>query len=266
MDDKDDKDLFADGDAYEHYVGRWSRPVGRLFLDWLAQPSGLRWVDVGCGTGALTGVVLQQAEPTTVIGVEPSAGFMNVARASIKDPRVDFRAGDAQSLPVEDQAVDVAISGLVLNFVPDKPRALGEMRRVVKPGGVVAVYVWDYAGEMQLMRRFWDAVGELFPDDAARDEGRQFPICQPEALEQLFRDAGVQEIETCALETPTVFANFDDYWSPFLRGQGPAGVYCASLSDGDRERLRVHLESRLPIGDDGSIALIARAWGVRGRT
>lgn len=211
MEARDEKHLFADGDAYEHYVGRWSRPIGRMFLDWLSQPPGLCSAEVGCGTGALTGVVLQEADPGSVVGVEPSEGFLGVARAAIKNPRADFRVGDAQSLPLANHAVDVAVSGLVLNFVPDKQRALDEMCRIVKPGGVVAAYVWDYAGEMQLMRYFWDAVADLFPEGAEHDEGKQFSICKPEPLAELFRSAGLQEIETCALDAPTVFVDFDDY-------------------------------------------------------
>jgi SAM-dependent methyltransferase len=265
MAQKDAKDLFADGHAYEHYVGRWSRPVGHLFLHWLSQPLGLCWAEVGCGTGALTGMVLQEAEPKRVIGVEPSEGFLRVAREAIKDPRAELKSGDAQSLPIDNHAVHVVISGLVLNFVPDKPRALAEMCRIVKPGGVIAAYVWDYAGEMQLMRYFWNAVTDLFPEGAAHDEGRQFPICKPEPLAALFRHAGLREIATCALDAPTVFADFDDYWSPFLRGQGPAGVYCVSLSEQNRERLRAHLEDTLPVNADGTISLMARAWAVQGK-
>ncbi len=255
---------FADGEAYENYVGRWSRPVGQMFLDWLDLPRGLRWVDVGCGTGALTSMVLDRAGPSSVVGVEPSEGFLNVAKANVEDKRAEFRLGDAQALPLDSHEADVAVSGLVLNFVLDKQRALQEMRRVVNPGNTVAAYVWDYSGEMQLMRYFWSAVTELFPDGAEKDEGKQFPICDPDALADLFRADGVEAIETCALDAPTVFANFDDYWSPFLRGQGPAGAYCVSLSERDRDRLRARLEDVLPFDSDGTISLIARAWAVRG--
>jgi len=255
---------FADGEAYEHYVGRWSRPVGRMFLDWLSLPPGLFWVDVGCGTGALAGTVLDRADPLRVIGIEPSEGFLGLARTNVHDARVEFRLGDAQALPLDAEEVDVTVSGLVLNFVPDKQRAVGEMRRIVKPGGTVASYVWDYAGEMQLMRYFWTAVSELFPEGAEHDEGKQFPICKPGPLVDLFRAADLSAIETFALDAPTVFSDFDDYWSPFLKGQGPAGAYCASLSESNRERLRRHLEGVLPFNSDGTIDLIARAWAVRG--
>lgn len=235
-----------------------------MFLDWLSLPSGLVWADVGCGTGALTEAILSRTHPGKVTGVEPSEGFLNLARDRIQDDRAEFKLGDALSLPLKDSEADVLVSGLVLNFVDDKQHALQEMCRVVKPGGTAALYVWDYAGDMQLMRYFWNAVTELFPDGADQDEGKQFPICKPEALAELFRQANLETIETRAIDAPTVFADFNDYWSPFLRGQGPAGSYCASLSEKDRERLRKLLENTLPIKSDGTISLIARAWGVRG--
>jgi SAM-dependent methyltransferase len=198
------KDWFADGEAYEHYVGRWSRPVARLFLSWLSMASALRWLDVGCGTGALTAIILNRADPEHVVGVEPSAGFLSIARKNVEDARVEFRLGDAQALPVADKEVDVAVSGLVLNFVPDKQRALKEMCRAVKPGGTVGAYVWDYSGDMQLMRYFWNGARDLFSDGAERDEGRQFPICKPEALVELFSGSGLNAVDTCALDAPTV--------------------------------------------------------------
>ena len=257
-------DWFADGEAYEHYVGRWSRGVAHLFLDWLSLPPGLGWVDVGCGTGALTETILEQADPSQVTGVEPSEGFISMARDRIQDNRAEFKSGDAMSVPLKDAEADVLVSGLVLNFVSDKQRALQEMCRTVRPGGTIALYVWDYAGEMQLMRYFWNAVSDLFPGGADHDEGKQFPICQPDPLADLFRAADLRSVEVRALDMPTVFVDFDDYWSPFLRGQGPAGSYCASLSEDDRQNLRKHLENTVPVRPDGSIHLIARAWAVRG--
>jgi SAM-dependent methyltransferase len=266
MDQKGESGWFASGNAYENYVGRWSRPIAYMFVEWLSQSAGLRWVDVGCGTGALTEVVLAKADPSKIIGVEPSAGYLERAQASIKDPRVEFYVGDAQSLPLGDHQVDTVVSGLVLNFIPDKRRALAEMQRIVVPGGTIALYVWDYAGDMQLMRYFWNGVGELFPDAKNKDEGIRFSDCKPGPLVDLFCSAGLRSVETCALDVPTVFTNFEDYWSPFLGGQGPAGAYCVSLSENDRERLRRHLRDSLPINADGTIGLIARAWAVRGRT
>ena len=255
---------FADGEAYEDYVGRWSRRVGYVFLEWLSLPAGLRWVDVGCGTGALTDAILERTGPSRVTGVEPSEGFLSMARDRIHDNRAVFKSGDAMSLPLKDAEADVLVAGLVLNFISDKQRALREMCRTLQPGGTVASYVWDYAGEMQLMRYFWNAVSELFPEGADYDEGKQFPICNPGPLADLFRAANLQAVEVRALDVPTVFVDFNDYWSPFLRGQGPAGSYCVSLSADRREHLRKHLENTVPVRSDGSIHLIARAWGARG--
>jgi ubiquinone/menaquinone biosynthesis C-methylase UbiE len=141
------------GDAYEQYVGRWSRLVARDFLGWLDRAAGLRWLDVGCGTGALSASLLAAAAPAAVTGIDPSAGFLELARSQLGDPRVRFEQGDAQALPLVDGAVDAAVSGLVLNFVPDPARAVAEMRRAVRPGGTVALYVWDYAG-VAVHRRF----------------------------------------------------------------------------------------------------------------
>ncbi|MDP6514847.1 MAG: class I SAM-dependent methyltransferase, partial [SAR202 cluster bacterium] len=165
---------FADGEAYEGYVGRWSRVVGRLFTDWLSLPADLSWVEVGCGTGALTETILKHAYPASVTATEPSEGFLSLARGRINDSRAVFKSGDATSLPLKNAEADALVTGLVLNFVPDKQLAIQEMCRVVRPGGTVASYVWDYSGEMQLMRYFWDAVTELFLDGADHDEGKQF--------------------------------------------------------------------------------------------
>ncbi|MBC8281472.1 MAG: methyltransferase domain-containing protein [Chloroflexi bacterium] len=264
MAEKAEAAWFADSDAYEQYIGRWSRLIGGLFLDWLSLPASLHWVDVGCGTGALTETVLNLANPIKVTGVEPSREFLETARHKIDDDRVEFKSGIAMSLPINDSEVDVIVGGAVLNFLPNKEGAIQEFCRVVRPGGTIAMYVWDYAGEMQLIRYFWNAVCELFPDAVELDEGRLFPICDPEPLYNLFISSSLASVEVQALETPTIFSSFDDYWSPFLRGQGPAGAYCGSLSEKDRERLRSRLEESVPTNSDGSIHLIARAWAVRG--
>ena len=169
------KDVWASGDAYEPYVGRWSRLVARDFVDWLGVAGGRRWLDVGCGTGALCQTILERAAPQSLLGIDPSDGFIAHARRAIGDTRAEFRVGDAQSLPIDDRTFDAVVSGLVINFVPDTPKAMAEMARVTRPGGTVAAYVWDYAGEMQMMRRFWDAAVALDPAALAKDEGRRFP-------------------------------------------------------------------------------------------
>jgi SAM-dependent methyltransferase len=256
--------MWAAGEAYERYVGRWSRLVAAEFLAWLAVPPGAAWLDVGCGTGMLTRRILEQAAPASVLGVDSSAGFIDYARSQVPDPRAEFRTGDARALPVQDAAFGAAVSGLVLNFVPDQPRMVAEMRRATKPGGTVAAYVWDYAGEMQLMRRFWEAAVALDPAAAGKVESLRFPVCKPEPLRALFEGAGLSNVETRAIDVPTVFSDFDDYWSPFLGGTGPGPAYAMSLDEPQRLALRERLSTTLPTSPDGTIRLIARAWGVRG--
>ena len=259
------KDNWAAGNLYEPYVGRWSRLVARDFLRWLALPTQLDWLDVGCGTGALTQTILQQMQPRTVKGIDPSAGFVDFAATHVSDPKVTFEVGDAQSLPVESARFDVAVSGLVLNFVPQPALAAHEMTRSVRPGGVVAAYVWDYAGRMEMMRYFWDATVELDPSASKFAEATRFPICQPPALVKLFEQAGLRDVQTLTIDTPTTFKDFNDYWNPFLGGQGPAPSYAMSLTEARRNALRDRIHAALPISSDGSIPLIARAWAVRGQ-
>lgn len=252
---------WASGDAYEPYVGRWSRLVATEFVAWLGVPPGREWVDVGCGTGALTSRILRDAGPARVTGVEPSAAFAEYARAHVTDPRAEFHVAGAEALPLPDDSADVLVSGLVLNFVPDQPAALAEFRRVVRPGGTVAAYVWDYAEGMRLMRHFWDVAGELDPAVAAVDEATLFPVCSPDGLRALFAD--LADVEVTDVTVPTVFRDFDDYWVPFTRGGAPAPAYLASLDLERQASLRDALRARLPVRDDGTIPLTARAWAVR---
>jgi SAM-dependent methyltransferase len=254
------------GDLYEPYVGRWSRLVARDFLSGLALPPGLDWLDVGCGTGALTSSIAELAAPASVTGVDPSAAFIAHASARLPSHRVNFETADAQALPFADARFGAAVSGLVLNFVPQPARALAEMCRVVKPGALVAAYVWDYSGRMDLMRHFWDAAAALDPAAIELDEGRRFPLCQPGPLAELFSAGGLLGVDVRAIDVPTTFRDFDDFWSPFLGGQGPAPGYAMSLDESRRGRLREQLRARLPAMPDSSIPLLARAWSVRGST
>jgi SAM-dependent methyltransferase len=234
-------------------------------LKWLSIPAQRDWLDVGCGTGALSQIILQHGLPNAVKGIDFSADFVTYAKAHLASERVTFEVGDAQGLSIDSASFDVVVSGLVLNFVPEPKRAVAEMARVARPGGVVAAYVWDYAEKMELMRYFWDAAVGLDPTAEVFDEGRRFPICQPSPLAELFRNAGLQEVEVRPIDIPTRFRDFDDYWSPFLGGQGPAPGYAMLLSEERRELLRERIRSNLPIAEDGSIPLIARVWAVRGR-
>jgi len=255
-------DSWERGDPYEQYVGRWSRRVAPLFLSWLNIPAQRRWLDVGCGTGALSAAILDHCSPLSVVGVEPSEGFLEKAQAQL-DARVLLRRGSAAEIPLEDHAVDVTVSALALNFFADQRAALSEMARVTVVGGAIAAYVWDYAGKMELMRRFWDAAVELNPDAAKLDEGVRFPICRPQALTELFASAGLLGTEVTPIDITTRFADFEDYWRPFLGGQGPAPAYAMALDEVARARLRDLIRERMPVQADGSISLSARAWAVR---
>lgn len=260
------QDPWRSGENYDRYMGRWSREVAPRFLGWLAPPRGLDWLDVGCGTGALSGTVVRLAAPRSLLGVDVSASFVERARENVPDPRARFSVGDAQDLRVETGSRDLAVSGLMLNFVPDRPRALREMARATRGGGTVAFYVWDYPGRgVEFMRLFWEVAGALDPAAVPLGEAARFPFCTPEDLTALALEAGWADVEAVPLEVETVFAGFDDYWEPFELGTGPAPTYCAALDHEARQRLRRALRERLPFERDGTLRLSARAWGVRGR-
>jgi SAM-dependent methyltransferase len=225
---------------------------------------GRQWLDVGCGTGALTSAILACAEPAGVEGVEPSESYLRTARHHIDDERAVFASGDALALPVPTGRFDAVVSGLVLNFLRDPTAAMAEAVRVTRPGGTIAAYVWDYAEGMRLMRCFWDAAVALDPAARRLDEGVRFPLCRPESLRALFTAAGLGGVDVCPIDVPTRFRDFDDYWTPFLGGQGPAPGYAVSLPADRRGALRDRIRSTLPVGEDGSIDLTARAWAVRG--
>jgi len=256
--------LWGGASTYDRYMGRWSREIAPLFVRWLAVPAHRAWIDIGCGTGVLTHALVAEAAPSRVVGVDPSEAFIEAARSRIHDERVEFVQGTAEALAQDDDAFAAAVSGLVLNFVGDKRKAVAEMTRVVEPGGTVALYVWDYAGGMQIMRCFFDAAVELDAKASAFDDGVQAPVCRPGPLSRLFLDSAVEDVEVRAIDIPAAFESFDDYWAPFLGGTGSAPKYCASLTEDARGRLREKLRDRLPTGPDGEILLAARAWAVKG--
>lgn len=264
MRDTSRHDAWGDGDAYDAYMGRWSRRVAPLFLDWLAIPPQAEWLEVGCGTGALSRTIVERCDPKRLVAIEPSAGFIARARANVADDRVEFRVGDAQALDLETASRDAIVSGLVLNFVPDKARALSEMKRVARAGAVIAFYVWDYAGGgLEFLRWFWRVATALDPDAAELTENRRFPFATASGLNALATDAGLSGVECIPVEVATTFKDFDDYWTPFTLGAGPAPGYCRSLAPDARERLQQGLRDSLPRDADGRIPLSARAWAVR---
>ncbi len=201
-------DVWESGDSYEQYVGRWSRLVAREFIRWLASPGRRQWLDVGCGTGALSQTILVLAKPKRVKGIDRSDGFINTARSRVNHPSAEFSTGDAQDLPVESETYDASVSGLVLNFVPQPEQMVAEMARAARKNGTVALYVWDYAGKMQFMRHFWNAAAALDPAASDLDEGRRFPFCNPKSLTKLFQEAGILHTEARPIDIPTEFQKF----------------------------------------------------------
>jgi SAM-dependent methyltransferase len=256
------QELWGAVEAYERYMGRWSRKIAPLFLDWLQPCARKDWIDLGCGTGELSAVIHDRAHPNRQIGIDTSQTFVDRAAAQVSD--ANFAVGDAAATGFDDTSFDYAVSGLVLNFIPDKAAALAEMRRILRPGGTAGLYVWDYSGHMQLMRYFFDAAIELDAGAAAYDDGLNAPICRPKPLTDSFRAAGFKDVETTALDITTAFIDFDDYWLPFLGGTGSAPKYCSSLDPELLVRLKQALRERLPTGPDGEIVMAARAWGVKG--
>jgi ubiquinone/menaquinone biosynthesis C-methylase UbiE len=257
-------DAWQAGDCYEAYMGRWSRQIAPRFLDWLGAPEGLDWLDVGCGTGALSAAIVAHSNPRSLASIDPSEGFLATARANVPDRRAEFQVADAQALPFGAASRDMVVSGLVLNFVPDKQKALTEMKRVARPGGTMALYVWDYpARGVEFMAAFWRAATALDPAAADLAEDKRFPFCTPDGLAELMRGAGLTRADCVPIEVPTVFLDFEDFWQPFTLGAGPAPGYCANLAPKGRQLLKEKLNDELPRQADGSIALKAKAWAIK---
>jgi SAM-dependent methyltransferase len=257
--------MWGSGASYDLYIGRWSTLVAKQFVPWLNISSNSQWLDIGCGTGTITGTILDIAAPRTVLGIDSSKEYVEFARKEIQDSKAAFYLGDAQALPVKSSIYDAVVSGLVLNFVPKPIQMLREMIRALRIGGTIGVYVWDYTDQMQLIRYFWNAAVAL--DGLAAfdlDEGKRFSLCQPEPLRQLFQTAQLEKIQVHTIDVQTTFRDFDDYWYPFLGGQGPAPSYIKSLSEERRTALRENLRHTLPISNDGAIHLVARAWAICG--
>jgi SAM-dependent methyltransferase len=257
---------WSGGQAYESFVGRWSRLIAPPFVAWLGVARISDWVDVGSGTGALTSAVLASADPRSIVAVDPSGDFLAHARASIDDARVRFAVGSADALPIDDATADAVVAGLVLNFVPDVPSALAEMRRVTRIGGRIGAYVWDYAEGMQPIRRYFDAAIAIVPSAREADEGPRFPICRPGPLRAAFLAAGLADVEVVPIDVPATFSSFDDFWSPLMSGVGVAPRYNVGLDEPTRAAIRERLRATLPIAADGTISLSVRAWAVRGRS
>jgi SAM-dependent methyltransferase len=253
---------FDDGAAYERFMGRWSHAAGAIFLDWIAPPKDARWLDVGCGTGVFTELVLDRCAPATVIAIDPSAAQIELAQGKPVAQRADFRVADAQALPFADGAFDVVASALVINFISDRARALAEMRRVGRPGGVIAGFVWDFAGSTSPgspLRRAMRRTGADVPNVPGTETSRL------DAIHRLFTQAGLLEIATTTIDATVSFPDFDELWQSQTQSCNPTSKTIAALSESERARLMTALRAELPAGTDGGIAYSARANAIKAR-
>lgn len=257
--------MFFDSDAYDRYMGRWSRRLAPLFVEFAGVRAGDAVLDVGCGIGAVSIEAAKVAGPGQVVGVDKSPAY--VAAASSQAPRdagVRFETGEAMSLSFDNASFDRTLSALVLNFVPNGAQAASEMRRVTRPGGVAAAAVWDYGGGMEMLRVFWDEAVAIDPHLEPRDE-RHLPLCREGDLTTLWMAAGFDKVVSSSIEIDMPFASFDDYWDPFLLGQGPAGACVAGMDEATRTKLAAALRRRLlHAGANAPPVLRGRAWVVRG--
>ena len=255
-------DSWSDGNAYEHFIGRWSRQVAPRFVRWLECPPGLRWLDVGCGTGALTAAVLDAPHPTAVLGIDPSAGFVEEARRRVAGRAREFGVGTADDAPPGGRRRRRLRPDAQLRA---RPRRRRRGDGAAAPAGTVAAYVWDYAGRMQLLRTFWDVACSLDVAAIDLDEAQRFPLCEPPALAESVGAGRAHRRSTSSIEVTTEFADFEDLWTPFLGGTGPAPAYVATL-DAPRGTGCARAWQRMVHPDpDGHIRMHARAWAVRGR-
>lgn len=264
MSDTSRHDTWRAGDSYDLYMGRWSRRIAPRFLAWLDPAEQLNWLELGCGTGALSAAILGQCRPKSILAIDPSESFLRQARANVADERVRFLSGDAQQLPLSGDSIDVVVSALVLNFLPDRESALKEMNRVARPGARLAFYVWDYPDDgVEFMSVFWRAAVSLDPGAEEFSEDKHFTFCRPEPLTAMVEAAGFSSISCEKIEAISVFEDFEDFWRPFTLGAGPAPGYCMSLEPRARERLRARLSKSLPRDEQGAISLGLGAWAVK---
>jgi SAM-dependent methyltransferase len=253
----------ASADAYDRFVGRYGAELARALIDFAGVEPGMRTLDVGCGPGALAAMLVERLGAARVSAADPSAPFVDACRTRL--PGVEVVEAGAEALPFPDGAFDAALSQLVVNFMRDGESGVREMARVTRPGGVVASCVWDYGGEMTLLRAFWDAAREVDPErGGAADEGVVMRWCAEGELAELWRAAGLGSVRFGSLVAHARYANFEDLWSPLPTGVGPAGAFCKSLEEDDRAALRDAFRRRLGVGD-GPFELTARAWSVVGR-
>jgi SAM-dependent methyltransferase len=256
--------MFSMSSGYELYMGRWSRLLAPAYVEFAGVRDGQRVLDVGTGTGALASALEAATRSSEIVGIDPSAGFIEFAKKNAKSGRARFETGDAQALQLGDASFDQTMALLVMNFIPDHQKAVAEMRRVTRPGGTVSACVWDYGAGMESLRIFWDEAVALDAAAAPKHE-RNMKLAREGELGALWQKAGLANVEEKGLVIDQVFRSFDDFWGPFLKGTGPGGAYVASLPEEGRRRLEARMRERL-LGNraEGAFSLMARAWCARG--
>lgn len=259
------RNMFGNAEAYERFMGRWSRLVGPRLVEFTGLPARGRVLDVGSGTGSLAFAIAEHNSQSHVLGIDPSSEYVAYARSRNPFPdRASFEVADAQQLPFPDASYDAALSLLVFNFIPDPKKALLELRRITKPGGKLSAAVWDYGAGMRMLRTFWDAAVHLDPEAEKVDEKRM-PLCREGELGALWKVAGLERVEEQPIEVAMRFESLADFWDPFLLGQGPAGVYVRRVDQNKLPALREEVKRRLSLREeDRPFVLKARVWAVRG--
>ena len=266
MTDTSNKNIHKEGyDNYEAFMGRWSRQIAVQFLDWLETANDLVWLDVGCGAGMLSQTLNQRCTPKSVVGVDPSETYIDVARAHAANTNISFKVGDAQDLPFDDGAFDVVVSGLMIKFVPDKLRAVSEMKRVARPNSQIALYDWDLEHSMNMTRHFWQAVAEVAPELTEGRATDRPPMKETSTVAEKFREAGLNNVEECKFSFTARFTDFDDYWYPMTHNVQNVGRFYQTLSDDHRTAIRDRVQKILPIAVDGSISFQSQASAIKGR-
>jgi ubiquinone/menaquinone biosynthesis C-methylase UbiE len=257
----DADNLFTDGQAYERLMGRWSSVVGKVFLDWLDAPTNRRWLDVGCGNGAFTEQLFACCAPEAVIAIDPSDDQLAYARVRPGVSAADFRLGDAQNLLFADGSFDVAVMALVIYFLPDPDKAVAEMARVVRPGGLVAAYMWDVPGGGRPAHPI-DLAMESMGMSPARPPNPT--VSQREIMQAMWERSGLESVVTRVIRLQTIYSDFDDFWDSNTLPVGPHGKFISRMSPSEKEQLRSHLRDRLPAASNGRIIYEAFANAVKG--
>jgi SAM-dependent methyltransferase len=257
--------IFGDAEAYDRFMGRWSRLVASRLVDFTGLPQRGRILDVGSGTGSLSFAIAERNGRVRVLGIDPSKEYVAYAiRRNTFGDRAGFEVGDAQRLHFPDATFDAALSLLVFNFIPDPKKALSELRRVTRPGGRLSAAVWDYGAGMQMLRTFWDAAVQVDPGAEKLDE-KPMPLCRAGELSALWREGGLENVREQSIDIRMTFDSFADYWEPFLLGQGPAGSYVRLLDRDKLQALRDDVKRRLSWrAENTPLVLRARVWAVRG--